>query len=314
MKGETAILLAVRNGGRFLGEQLDSLLAQTVQDFTIWAHDDGSEDDSLSILQAYAARHPGRLRILEGPPAGSAKANFLYLLRQVRADWYFFCDQDDIWLPGKVEKSRLAMEKMADRYGASVPLAVFGDMQIADAEGNMRHPSYLQYMGRDHRRLSVRQLLVQNKAAGCTMLINRALAEKALQVSDEDNIVMHDWWLMLTAAACGHIGYIAAPLLLYRQHGSNQIGTGKSHAAWLAEKTGNLLTGRQLQSSRKGILEQRQMALELSRLLPADHPDRAFLCRLADIGECPRRERIRFYRQNHLLPEGARSRWKILIV
>ena len=313
MRGETAILLASCNGECFLGKQLDSLLGQTDQNFTVWVHDDGSTDGTLSVLQSYADRYPEKIRILESPASGGAKENFLYLLRQVRADWYFFCDQDDIWLPDKVARSRAAMQKMENRYG-SVPLAVFGDMQIADEKGMMLYPSYLQYMNRDPRRLSIRQLLVQNKAAGCTMMVNRALAERALQFRNEDNIVMHDWWLMLAASAFGHIGFIRQPLLLYRQHGANQIGTGKSRAEWMKEKAGNLLTGRQLRSSRKGILEQRRMAGELSELLPENHPDREFLISLAEIGERPRRERIRFYRCHHLLPDDVRNRWKILIV
>ena len=310
---DTAILLTTYNGSRWLPAQLDSLLSQTDRDFVIWIHDDGSSDDTLEIAEKYCKAFPGRICVADYPPAGGAKQNFFSLMRHVEADWYFFCDQDDIWLPDKVEKSLRAILRMREKYG-DIPLAVFGDMYVADAAGKIIHPSYLQYMRRDPAQLSLRQLLRENKAAGCTMVINGRLAREALLFRNEENIVMHDWWLMLTAAALGRIGDINRPLLLYRQHGDNQIGAGRSTLAWAREKAENLLTGQQYRSSMRGILEQRRMAGELADILPEDHPDRAFLEKLAGIGNCPKRERMKFYREHSLLPDDRRNRWKIWIV
>ena len=310
---DTAILLTTYNGSRWLPAQLDSLLSQTDRDFVIWIHDDGSSDDTMKIVEKYCKDFPGMIRAADYPPAGGAKQNFFSLMRHVDADWYFFCDQDDIWLPDKVARSRKAAMRMREKYG-DIPLAVFGDMYVADMEGNIIQPSYLQYMKRDPRKLSLRQLLRENKAAGCTMVINRQLAREALRFRQEENIVMHDWWLMLTAAALGRIGFINSPLLLYRQHGDNQIGAGKSTLAWAREKAGNLLEGKQYRSSMKGILEQRRMAGELAELLPENHPDKAFLKELAEIGNSPKPERMKFYREHPLLPDDNRNRWKIWIV
>ena len=100
----TAILLATKDGGRYIGELLDSLLAQTCKDFTVWLHDDGSEDDTLSIYERYRSDDPDRFRILEGPPQNGARENFFYLMRSVEADHYLFADDDDVWREDKVQK------------------------------------------------------------------------------------------------------------------------------------------------------------------------------------------------------------------
>ena len=107
-----AILLATYNGGQYLREQLDSLFAQTNQDFRIVIHDDGSTDNTVEIINEYKEKYPERIEVLDGKPKGTPKANFMYLLSEVEADCYFFCDQDDVWLPTKVEESLKAFKNL----------------------------------------------------------------------------------------------------------------------------------------------------------------------------------------------------------
>jgi glycosyltransferase involved in cell wall biosynthesis len=100
-----AILMGTKNGQRFLAEQLDSLIAQTHQNWVLIASDDGSTDDTLRILKAYQAKWPeGKLIIKEGPKRGFC-TNFQSMAcdPSIRADYYAFCDQDDVWLPTKLD-------------------------------------------------------------------------------------------------------------------------------------------------------------------------------------------------------------------
>jgi glycosyltransferase involved in cell wall biosynthesis len=95
-----AILMATYNGEKYLGEQIDSLLAQTNMDWQLYIHDDGSTDNTQAILQEYAQKH-SNIHILEYESQRGAMKNFLSLLQRVEADYYMFCDQDDVWLKQK---------------------------------------------------------------------------------------------------------------------------------------------------------------------------------------------------------------------
>jgi glycosyltransferase involved in cell wall biosynthesis len=105
------VLMAVRDGAAHLEAQLHSIAAQRGVDWRLVASDDGSGDDSPAILARFAAAHPGRVRLMQGPRQGTT-ANFLALLAATGADdgWLAFSDQDDIWLPDKLARATAAMK------------------------------------------------------------------------------------------------------------------------------------------------------------------------------------------------------------
>ena len=96
------VILAVWNGENYLPAMLDSLLSQTTSDFNVLVRDDGSTDGSLEILENYKPKFDGRLSVITGEPTGSATANFAILMRETKADYVLFADQDDVWKPKKV--------------------------------------------------------------------------------------------------------------------------------------------------------------------------------------------------------------------
>jgi glycosyltransferase involved in cell wall biosynthesis len=125
------VLLATYNGERFLREQIDSILAQTLPGVSILARDDGSNDSTPQILEDYGRRSPDRFRILPTvTPTGSARDNFLALLHASEAPYIAFADQDDVWLPQKLERQMNAMHGLEQRYGTSTPLLVFSDLRV----------------------------------------------------------------------------------------------------------------------------------------------------------------------------------------
>jgi len=219
------VLLATYNGERFLLEQLDSLSRQTYGRWRLLVSDDGSSDGTLSVLEAYVSRE-GRARIVDGGAShGGACANFLSLLSYADAPYVAFCDQDDVWLPHKLGTLVDAMGQLERRYPEGKPLAVFTDLAVVDDSLATISPSHMAHVGVDPRRCSLANLLVENKAPGCSMLVNRALYQEALRLPEGgEGVIMHDWWLMLTAAALGAIGYVDRPTALYRQTGGNAVG------------------------------------------------------------------------------------------
>lgn len=231
MRKALHILLATYNAGRFLREQLDSLLAQTDGDFEVLVSDGGSADATVGIVREYAARD-GRIRLVATERAG-AVANFARLWKAADADYVMFCDHDDVWCADKVAKSMDAMRR-AEAAAPGMPIAVFHDARVVDAGLGEIAPSSFARQGLDPHRTALRQLLMQNVAAGNTLCANRALRERVGEIPDD--AVMHDHWVMLAAAAFGRIVLLDEPLLLYRQHGANVLGASAFSARGLAAR------------------------------------------------------------------------------
>ena len=222
---QIAILMATYNGERYLPTQLDSILNQDFEDWVLLVSDDGSKDRTMEILCDYQKRYPQKIKLLEKEkPSGGAKQNFLFLTRQ--ADGYpylMYCDQDDFWKP---EKIRVTLEKMRETENGdpATPCLVHTDLEVVDQTMNTISPSFFRFSGLRPERCGLNQLLIQNIVTGCTMMVNHALWELAVRPVDEEQILMHDWWFALIAAAVGRIGFVNQSLILYRQHGDNSVG------------------------------------------------------------------------------------------
>ena len=217
------ILLATFQGERFLAAQLDSILAQTHEDWHLTLRDDGSTDGTLAVAEGYASRYPGRIAVLtRATPSGSAAANFLELLAASTARYVMLADQDDVWLPDKVARTVEAMTALEARLGAGVPALVHTDLSVVDADLNVLEPSLVRSQVLDGGEVRLSALVAQNPVTGCTVMVNRALAD--LVRTPADGVAMHDWWLALLAGAFGGLTFVDVPTVLYRQHGGNVVG------------------------------------------------------------------------------------------
>ncbi|MFJ3262748.1 MULTISPECIES: glycosyltransferase family 2 protein [unclassified Pseudomonas] len=219
---KVAILLSTYNGAAYLREQLESLIAQTCQDWVIHASDDGSSDATLDILHDYQ-RHLGndRLQIHAGPRQGFA-ANFLSLIGRAseQADYFAFCDQDDLWQPDKLDRG-LAW---AQSHPSSLPLLYCSRTRLIDATGQAIGFSPL-----FRRAPSFANALVQSIAGGNTMLFNAATAQLLSLTPAHVPIISHDWWAYILVTGCGgRVNYDEYPTINYRQHGNNLIGSNSS--------------------------------------------------------------------------------------
>ena len=227
------VLLCTYNGAAYVRAQLQSILDQTVQDLHVVVSDDGSTDETIEIVEAMAAAHPGRITIVrQDPPTGSAQRHFLKLLVERAydmADYIMLSDQDDVWLPKKVEKTlaRMQADEAACRAAgeANASILVHCDSRIVDRALREIAPSFVAYQKMTPSRCQLQQLLVQNNVVGGALMMNRALAERITEIPA--HCVMHDQWIALIASAFGHIDFVPESLYLYRQHGDNVLGAGK---------------------------------------------------------------------------------------
>lgn len=216
------ILLATYNGEKYIGELLDSLIDQTYENILITVSDDCSTDTTMEIIGRYQDNHPGLFRIIpHNERFGNAKDNFFFLLRNAVADHVFLCDQDDVWLPEKVEVMMKELVKHED-----VPALIHCDLRVVDASLNTVSDSFVRYSNYDPEHEDFHSLVFMNTVTGCASAVNRELISKLnlTSISEYGNIIMHDGWLALIAASLGSIKYINLPLILYRQHSDNSVG------------------------------------------------------------------------------------------
>jgi glycosyltransferase involved in cell wall biosynthesis len=222
------VLLATRNGEQFLEPMLESLATQTYSDFVLVVSDDCSSDKTLSILKNWTSRFANTLEIEpRNIPSGSAAANFSSLLTLSRGDYVFFADQDDIWLPDKLEAGLKRIRELERNLGTNTPLITHSDAIIIDGNGNRLAPSFWAYKSiTPEFGTSLNTALMHPSVTGCTAGINRSLVDRVRQIPKA--AVMHDWWVNLVAAAFGRVDFTATQHILYRIHSSNTSSPKRS--------------------------------------------------------------------------------------
>lgn len=223
-----SVLLAAYNGERFLPAQLASLQAQNHADFRVLWRDDGSFDGTAALLRAIS-QADGRFMASQAQQTHlGAIGSFLTLMQQDDAPYSALCDQDDVWHADKLSRCLSAMQAAEAQYGADTPLLVHHDCRVVDADGAMLHGSFFRHQGWDGSACALPRLLVQNNVTGCTCLMNAALRRLVAEHASAGALFMHDWFIALTAAAFGQIVFVDAPLLDYRQHGTNVMGASRT--------------------------------------------------------------------------------------
>jgi hypothetical protein len=235
--GRVAILLATYNGEKYLDELMRSLLTQTYHDFVILARDDHSSDGTAGILEHWSASRPDKVRVVSDDLGnlGSLRS-FSLLMESCDAPYFALCDQDDVWLPSKVELAVNEVRNLEYQFGKATPILVHSDLKVVDEHLQEISRSFFKYTGINTANAGrLDRLIINNTVAGCSSMGNRALLKLACPIPG--SLPYHDWWLALVATSCGVLRTIAEPTILYRQHGQNQVGVPhqqRGNALWEA--------------------------------------------------------------------------------
>jgi glycosyltransferase involved in cell wall biosynthesis len=201
--------MAVYNGGRYLGEQLDSLAAQETLPLELIVTDDGSTDGSLAVLRAFAERAPFPVRIYSNPAHLGYSDNFIKAVSLCQGEFIAFCDQDDIWEKKKLSLAQRHLQQSGD-------IAVSHDFSVFFEQRHPEIPSYYEYLERNSRS-------PQGAVKGCCLVFRRALLN-AIGWPAPETGWKHDNWVCMVASLLGHRGYIRQPLTRYRIHDGNASG------------------------------------------------------------------------------------------
>jgi glycosyltransferase involved in cell wall biosynthesis len=213
--------MATFNGGKFIREQLESILSQLPPDAEIIIADDGSTDDTLLVVDSL---NESRIRVLPAERHLGVIYNFERALRASKGEIVFLADQDDVWLPGKVEKVLAALNE--------------ADLVMHDAFLLGLSDAFESAWGRNGKLSDIRTYRSgvvanwwKNSFTGCCMAFRRNVLDKALPFPK--NLPMHDQWLGLVAEKYFKVSYVNEPLVEYRQHSSNATHIEKSPAGVL---------------------------------------------------------------------------------
>jgi glycosyltransferase involved in cell wall biosynthesis len=217
------ILLSTFNGELYLSEQIESIINQNYHDWILYIRDDGSSDGTLNIIKKYTEKYQLKIIFIEDSLGniGAAKS-FLELISYSKADYFMFCDQDDVWLPNKIEITLNKMVSIKEK-NPDKPVLIHSDMKIVDSNLKTISESFWKYKKKNPNVKNYERLVVDNNITGCTMMVSCDI-KKYINIDKNDYIIMHDWLIGVLVSYFGIIDYVDVVTILYRQHGNNSIG------------------------------------------------------------------------------------------
>ncbi len=218
------ILLPVYNGVKYLAEQIDSILNQSYKDWILKIRNDGSNDKSKDIINAYCERYPDKIIQIQSPEhnIGLVKSLNILLSAYPHCEYIMFSDQDDVWFENKIGESLKRIKELEQEH-PNIPVGVCSDVQCVDSNLKIISPSFflsqkfsLDVLG------NINKMIALNIVQGSTVMTNRIAKEKYYPFPDFLNV--HDMWLAVIIAHYGKMLYLTQPLMSYRQHDKNVLG------------------------------------------------------------------------------------------
>lgn len=222
------ILLSTYNGEKYLAEQIDSILSQTYTSWRLLIRDDGSMDNTHTIIQEYVDKYSEKIVWInkgEVSNIGVIKS-FEVLMQASTAPYFMFCDQDDVWLSFKIEETLKQLLDIEKTIGKDKPILVHTDLQVVDKDLLNLYPSFYKLSGFNPKRVHSNKhyALMYNCVTGCTVMGNKTVINVSLPI--ENWADMHDSWVTRKVLLNdGKVITIYKQTMLYRQHGNNVLGS-----------------------------------------------------------------------------------------
>jgi len=232
MSKNVAILMATYNGEKYITKQIESIISQSFKNWKLYIRDDGSSDNTIEIIKNFQKEDDRICLVNDSQKYHGAFINFHYLIdfvrKQEKFDYYFFCDQDDIWKP---EKIHISLQNFTDDSRIQM---VYSDMTIINEEGAIKEDSFSKNNNLLIRNNKLLFFAFNTYVWGCTVAFNRLLLENIPEVIIDENpkiikFFSHDKFFAEFANYYGDLIFIDKPLIYYRRHNENttEITSGK---------------------------------------------------------------------------------------
>lgn len=219
------VIMASYNGEKFIEEQIKSILINfdNVSNYEcrLLISDDLSQDNTAEIIKKNVLKDK-RIIFVDGNKKGGVRENFEFIMKFAQADYIFFSDQDDFWIPNKILifiENFLKIEKNK----INTPILIHSDLCVVDENLLAINTSMFNYQ-KINKNPTFAEIMTGNSVTGCAMACNNILLNSIKENKGINNSIMHDWYIAMYASAFGVLSFIDKPLVLYRQHQSNQVG------------------------------------------------------------------------------------------
>ncbi len=238
---KVAILMSTYNGAKFIKEQMDSILCQTYKNIEVIVRDDGSTDDTVSMIEDYQKKYDN-IHLIKGKNIGFIKS-FFTLLKIAKADYYAYADQDDIWLENKIALAVHALNQLDNNK----PNMAFGNSDYYNE--NMELLGY----GETNRKFSFRNALFECVTQGMTMTINQKTRDLIVE-NPPKTCFFHDWWTYLICIGMGNVAYDNVTTVKYRRMKTNATSEGQGYIKLLLWRVKNLLCNHGIKDIKKQMI------------------------------------------------------------
>ena len=208
-----AVLISTYNGERYIEEQLDSIFSQTVKDFHVYIRDDGSTDGTCQVIEDYIRRHKlsDRVTLECGDNIGFCASFFELMKTADDGECWAFCDQDDVWMPEKLEYASAWIRENDN----SKPLLYHGGFEVGNEDLSIRKP-----YPRTEFDYRFYNSITSNIFFGFSVVINGTLRKMLLR-ADPSHIKYHDWFAAMITSAFGKYHLSTKIEAVHRQYADN---------------------------------------------------------------------------------------------
>lgn len=222
-----SVALATFNGERFIKEQLESIIPQLINGDEIIISDDGSTDSTVDIIKRYSQKY-SYIKVYHNDKSNKGViGNFENALKRCKNTYIFLSDQDDIWLPNKVEV-------IINSFNVENATLVLHNAYIFDSKNNLiSNVSMKEKIGSSTKLFKI---LIKNPFIGCCMSFKKTLLNVVLPFPNKNDISIHDWWIGICAVKTSKVYYCDEKLIMYRIHDSNTLGFHKTSFKYKLQK------------------------------------------------------------------------------
>jgi len=218
-KNKISVALCTYNGERYIREQLNSIINQTLPPYELIISDDHSTDATLSVITGVIAQVDFPVKVFIQNSNVGVNENFASAISMCTGEYIALADQDDVWHTEKLQR----FSEEFSKFGESIPPLLYSDLKLIDGQGNTLRKRFSEAVRLDRAggRLWLK-LAFGNFIPGCSMVFDRRYVKDILPIPSE--AILHDWWIALVISMTGGLHYIDSELMSYRIHRNNTQG------------------------------------------------------------------------------------------